>query len=363
MATINSLPNEILLDIVQNLIDDKSDLCALALVNKNFSSLAQTFIMRDIDLAIDEPQSYGCEILPSRRSTRIQQTDSYGASCDDISKTYDSLMRSIQSAPHLTSYVTNITLRWNLNSSPNPLSYAKRVHEKADSLLENFPNLEKLSTRSRGLIRTLHQTRDRDRLARLTEIDMANSDASLGVFIDYMTLPAILRLSVGFINPPFTIKDEVFGSFKMNNQSRAPLRFLDLGLTPIPHSIASRLLELRPEVLKLWMCLPGYMNLPVRWPPLSLSSGDGVNMSHALSPSSIQPCISVLQSTLVELRLFSSRLSWRGYDGSRMDLSQFTALEILHAPNDCFFPASHPEQDRQGILGLLPMSLKQLHVS
>lgn len=76
----------------------------------------------------------------------------------------------------------------------------------------------------------------------------------------------------------------------------------------------------------------------------------------AISPRSFASHMSLLTTTLIDLRIVSSPNDWHSHDGSQLDLSSVQQLTKLPVPWDCYSTIGSP----RGIWELLPPSLLTL---
>jgi hypothetical protein len=83
----------------------------------------------------------------------------------------------------------------------------------------------------------------------------------------------------------------------------------------------------------------------------------------ALSPGSLLSTFITASKTLVELSLYIGSQRWQGHDGTRLDLSNFTALRRLSASAELFVGPHSLGITRNGLYSLLPRSLRSLKVS
>lgn len=86
------------------------------------------------------------------------------------------------------------------------------------------------------------------------------------------------------------------------------------------------------------------------------------SMIDQLSPFRIFKSLEPTKVTLTELRLYSGDQHWPTNDGTRLDLSSFTALKILDIPHLLLFCSPGPDPSRDGTYLLLPPNLEHLKV-
>ncbi|KAL9625264.1 MAG: hypothetical protein Q9160_000666 [Pyrenula sp. 1 TL-2023] len=82
----------------------------------------------------------------------------------------------------------------------------------------------------------------------------------------------------------------------------------------------------------------------------------------SLKPSRISHSLRPVVTSLEKLQLQTANMPWCSHDGSRLDLSSFVKLKHLDLASDLLFDSPEPSPKRNGTYALLPAALEELIV-
>lgn len=82
-----------------------------------------------------------------------------------------------------------------------------------------------------------------------------------------------------------------------------------------------------------------------------------------LEPFSISHALRFVATSLEELKLQTAGIPWRSHDGSRLDLSTFDKLKHLDLASNLLFDSPEASSKREGTYALLPSALEKLIIN
>ncbi|KAF2013950.1 hypothetical protein BU24DRAFT_424962 [Aaosphaeria arxii CBS 175.79] len=161
----------------------------------------------------------------------------------------------------------------------------------------------------------------------------------------------------------FSFDDTACCQDEPHQSIHAPLTELDLEQSQIGQPLFGHIMS-RCSRLEQLRCLVPFPCAAERiadeWAVTWVGSSVLVPRPISMNFLSLQIC--EFKETLTELHVLTSRQTWTGHDGSKLDLREFVRLERLSASSSCFFMATNFENDRLGFHELLPPSLVNLDV-
>ena len=364
MLTLDTLPNEILMNILDLCRKDVKSFRSLALVARRLHILTAKYLLRNVELVVETPE-------PGRlKSPKV--TVVYVYLTKRLSENiliYDLFLRSITETPRLVDYIHNVTLSW--QSCNLPSQFYDEYHQKgeckglarANQLLDKVPNLQELTIRASrhhaGLfVPTFFQVNPAHRLRKLF---ISGFKTTVNEVAWYLAHPNLREIEICFLDPLAPFDEATLANIKAEEYQRAALSVLKLGTGDMAHlqiSELHKLLSIPSKVDTLHCPIPGREQF------FQGRRSEALPMDQPLSPSSIVYALSPLRENLTDLQLWDSAgQRWPRHDLSVMDLSAFSSLRKLRAPSSCFFPTSGPQFPRLGVWRLLPQSLQELSVS
>ena len=362
MSTLSTVPEEILINILDFLRKDQKSLCSLALAARRFKNPTTSYILRSVNILIKTIQRG-----KKKRSWR-NFAGIYLIKClSGFSARYELLLRSITETPSLAEYIFEVAFYSICNeiSSQKHNELAEELerecHAQANRLLEKLPNLQKLKVVSlypgtNPFVPTFFQSNP---VPRLREVFISQFKTTVNEVALYLARPNLQEMDAWLIEPLATFEEATQKKIEAERKPGATISVLRLAALDNARLMPSelyKLLSIPSSVKTLYCPIPGREQDTQSPRPTPRS------MAEPLSPSSIKYALSPLRDNLTTLLLRDSA-EWPGHDLSRMDLSGFSALQKLSAPSSCFFPSSSPHEPRRGVWKLLPHGLQKLEVS
>jgi hypothetical protein len=138
-----------------------------------------------------------------------------------------------------------------------------------------------------------------------------------------------------------------------NSYGDSSISFLKLGSGfHLPEAVLNEILRYPGNLKTLVTSLPGEDCTDIFRP--------GQNLETPLSPIAVTTALNPTKHSLEELSLVDENCIWPSHDGSRTDLSNFTAIKKLQISSLCYFLPGNSK--RGGIVYLLPVSLEEIEV-
>ncbi|CAG8958919.1 hypothetical protein HYFRA_00012916 [Hymenoscyphus fraxineus] len=128
------------------------------------------------------------------------------------------------------------------------------------------------------------------------------------------------------------------------------LTCLDLGCYGVPLTIMRETLSNCSALSELTIPVPSENSMPCREQPLPLS------------PVGISPLVSLVNPTLTYLSITTGEQRWMRHDGTKLNLSNMSALKIVHASSPLFFPPESTSVSPQGFYWLMPKSITDIRL-
>lgn len=337
MPRLLDLSNEIIDRILSYIADDESSLCSLATTNRRLSELSQRLLYRHLAVSVISPE--------------LSRINSYAC-----------LLRTLAHSPKLGKQVLSVKLHWaaRMNGEGYIPDMANR---RANNLLTRLPNIKGLEIAHRNhryepfTADFLHEN-PVSKLQKVTHVDIQMTVSEIA---QYFKVPSLEEIRVGGIKLSQVTLSSTYVNIALDEgRHTSSLNILDLGSSHhLPPSTLRSLLSIPRSVRALLCTFPGYQpSLP------KFNNICKIKMLQPLSPHSTAAALTPLQYCLVELYLTSgARTYWPGHDGSRLDLSMFTKLEIMEVPASCYFSVGEGAwHERRNMWRLLPGSLRKLKV-
>jgi hypothetical protein len=317
MVQLLDLPDEILLAILSHFAYNKPFLCQLALLSRRFSPIAQSNLMRYVNLQWTYNKPNMCKLL----------------------------LRTLEDNKSLAGHVRWVRL--------HDRGYDEKAHDQANKLLVQLPSVQHLEIDvSDGSPKFRPPSLELNRMSSLRTVKYTFDKLSGTDFYALMSLDKVKDIEANYIN-----FQSLSGLPKKRERRSAPLSNLTFRYDHLPMGVLHELLTWPAALRKLSCPIPGAAGKD-RWNILP-------ELVDPISPVQISQALSPVKHSLVELTL--SRGTSPGHDYSRMDLSDFAELKTLTAPSECFFNYKTPSSDeigtRLGTYRLLPRTLEDLHVS
>ena len=399
MAVLNDLPNELLVKIIKDF--DLQALCQCAGVSRRFAKLARHLIVKDVVLTNRTHETH-------RERSRL-------------------FMRSMQEQPVLQAYIRTFRAREKspftpilIPKNPDPSRFYSPFEPSSWFIQDDlgpFPDWVNwlLSTRSMVFLDTLQLAGARINMESVIEL----------MFIGQLR---VLELEYDYFGTHF-----LFQKTPRHSTRTSPLLSLDLGLMPLFGNMLE-LIVAWPRALKQLRCslvcirrpadkLPAEKEPENEEPEIEEAENEEsgneepeneepeneepeneepeteeseyeepenelfgmeepgsrrppIPKRYLISPALVVSSLESTKSSLVKLELLEFMGDWDGHDGSRLDLSEFSSLQVAKVPAICFSKmefeylawADGPmEQDNTpiavGVYKLLPRSLKHLTVT
>lgn len=334
MSLLESLPGEMIHEILSFLQHDRPSLCSLARVNRFFGALSSLYIFRHVNLSIPDPHA-----------TTWKQIESF--------------VRSVDERPSLTLQVQSLGLKW---TQSHFWDTALAMGVQTNDLLSRLPNLQSLSLETYRFHRFNIQpfSLESSPMSSLRSITISDKSIAMDDVICLMYIKTIEYLRIVDMDGRRTSSDRHMEP----TRTAAHLSTLCFGTSFYLPDHNLREVLCRAPALKDLSC-----NLPGREVMRGCLGATGTGdfdrkMTSSLSPAGIARALEPVRDSLVRLHLGdNAHTQWAGHDGSRMDLSQFGQLKTLRVESPCFFRDRVPDASRNGVYALLPPALEELDVS
>ena len=332
MATLERLPAEILYNIATFLSYSLKDLSHLAMVNSAFYQTVSPLVYRSIDLElrrVDDTWNPKCELLIRSMSERLQ----------------------------LAKYINHIGLRtFKLHDEETT-----KVNAHANNLLRPLRNLHSLELEAKGPLhfRYAFTGAVNGAFSTLERVRLSNRDMEYDDVCIFLHLKNIRKVKVEALDyrtlRPGLIDATLFGT--------TSLLGLEITTVHLPEEVLTEIVRLPKSLSSLSIKTPGLQKPSYTFGGLDFANK--AKMARLLSPSKITNAIQPVQTTLTSLYISeNSHTSWPNHDRTRLDLSSFTALQLLSVPSHLIFPQKLPRPpSRNGLYRLLPPSLHELSIT
>lgn len=318
------LPYEILLHILDGLAKDKGSLCHTALVSRRLGCLVRTVLPRHITIDV-----------PGLRRDGRERCGRYLRACHERPEVAGhTRCASIVWQPDRGHKVSNEYAE--LNDLLGMLGSLRRLDIDLGCCTDYSPHL--LSKAPFLNLRCL-----KIHLPRLVVADV----------LHFLNLPNIHHLDVDDIRAFTRSIDAIASEISLHTSA---VRHLDLGWYPISPEAMKLILSKTPSLSSLFCVAPGESLV-------NFEKRKQNEMLGTFSPQSLAAILRPVQETLVRLDLEVSHMWWDHQDKSRLDLSRFQALEIIHVASILFFQSEDPHENRSGVWRLLPKTITELAVS
>ena len=334
MANLDSLPVELVFKIASFLCPGR-ELGAFARINPNIYKTILPLIYNHINIELQ----------------RINGT---------WNPKMELLLRSLRARPALAKYIIHVDLR-TFTTCHTSDEESKNTNLQVRELLRPLSNLRSLGLEAAGpghfrynLTDSVDHTLDTLEYVRLNNPVMKYEDVCV-----FLQQPNIQNFQVATMDyctlSPDLLDSTLFGTTSLSR--------LESTVIHISQDILVEILRLPKCVRHLVIKTPGSQNPSYGFSGLDFAGR--VNMATPLSPSRIGVSIQAVRNTLISLRILEdSCTSWPGHDGTRLDLTSFTALQTLSVPSHLLFPGKSPNHpSRNGLYKLLGPSIREIHIT
>ncbi|KAI4211119.1 MAG: hypothetical protein LQ351_006127, partial [Letrouitia transgressa] len=316
------VPNEVLCNIFAKLVGDCQTLGRCALVSRRFSELVRPYTFREVSITFIQ------------RPIRI---------CN-----FFSLEQSFNERPASARLVQSFALYFNFEG----LRLRSNVFGRINCLLGKLDHLQSLHLEQVGPSSPINHfeiTCIRGKYASPLRHATLLWDYGLNTARSFIRLWKLESLSVQNL-----ISAQQLVQLK-HDQGNPELSFSlnFLPRLPLPEDMTKPVLRKLGNVVKVQALLTGSDG--------NRGLAPGVmEMTGPLSPAAVSRTFGPVKSTLQDLELTSGGMLWPSHDQTRLDVSDFVALRILHVPCNCLFPPD--SESRSGVYKLLPKSLQTLKI-
>ena len=339
MPSLSTINNDVILEIGACLRNEKSALCALALVSRNLSQLMKSLIFHTIEVWVQDDTTI-----------RIERT------CG--------LMQTLKSQPSLGAMTHTLRLKWPCDSGVHTTN-KEAAKERAETFLSYTPNIcildiQNWSHTCNPFTPSPHLLQ---RCRLLREITISDSRYTVDdVAMIMQEVPGLRSFHVqGLSNSVLPSFQNV--SDAENSKAAPQMTRLELHKGSHTHrSIVHFLLTIASGLKYLSTDLPG-LQPELRRGMAAFWDRSEQFMLENLSPAKSLECLRPVQETLVELHITDEGIKWPGHDGSRFDLTAFDCLRLLSLCAVCVFPPESSWASRKGLYKLLPSSIEDITVS
>ena len=332
MSPLIELPDDILLEILSYFRYDYPALHALALSHRRLSPFANAPLYRKVSLDIHWPEE--CTFL----------SDSPG---------FSRILRTVNERPSLALLIRKLELCWvknNFDSEP-PSAFYSCINE----LLTKLPNVFSFKFESSGSINVISRIQlDRfdsvfmSRLRKLANTSDSSSISNIAKLIQLQNMESIWLWG--------SDEDIIIDASPATLQAKPNVSLRRIRFGPniyVPAEVLRFMITLTPALRQLMCNFPGPNRYSV-----------GPDVSTIASPGSLRLMLAPAQYSLTDLSILEgTKNEFSGHDGTRLDLSNFSALRCLTVKSKCFFKAKGPDGSRNRVFELLPRSLRVLAVS
>ena len=332
MAHLSTLSNELLESIFGHFAHDNHTLCTLAVVNRHFSAIVREQLIRHLMICFKDPLA-GVEKIKH-------------------------ILRKLSSSPELGNQVRSVDLtlvrRPSIPCMENYPVSAKMVDSWVDTLLAATPNLQRYEIHSNMPLSyrlSVPNFLTKSLADRIQDLVIRARQLSIDETTTLLLLPNLRILRIY----PEKVAHQLRSEKDRDERLMARLEVFDLGRMPNLSPTALRLLLSLPQSVKALCCAPPGIFADMRRRRQTLAPFSPSDLNFALEP---------LKNSLVCLQVEGFHLArWPGHDGSRLDMTTFTKLEILEVPETYFFDIESKGWARRlRLWALLPAALRKLMV-
>jgi hypothetical protein len=298
---------------------EKSSLLPFTLASRRLSAIARTALHSHVSLRLDSLE----ENTPaSRRFFRFY--------------------RHIQESKNTRYMVHSLDFQW------VAIGMIDQARSLITNMLEKLTSLQRISITAYGdSISFQLSLFGQNKLENLSYAEIDSAYLNPATVMNLMRLKRIKCIEI--------VRSDMKGSLGSTLQHSSPLTTLDLGEICLPKNTLRSLLEMTKELKMLECGVPNGEQLQV-------ANRRGY-IQNNLSPAEILSAILPVQQTLRKLVLCDVYQNyWPIHDGSRLDLSGFTALKTIKVPSNLLFQAAEADPSRDGVYRLLPRSLEWIKV-
>jgi hypothetical protein len=337
MASFTSVPDDVLLEILLQLQHDRQDLIALTLSSRRIHPLARRILYRHVGN------------LPKTRRKL--------------------LVVVLEKDPDLRNYVQSCT--------PIVVDENGGVESESLGYASLFPNLVELH-----LIRKSSAIAPDDGSSDLILKTQRKGTSYQCEFLDTLSLKSLkeIRLDAGHDAGPretsgFTVTEilRCMQHASLRTLEVCQLGDLDSTIAVSPLSPKSSITSLKLVGSLLWSVRHSLIRtllgsctqlkrLHCQIPMVTRANAFGpTRLVEDISPAALRDMLEPVRQTLQELHLINR--PWGvTYDESKLDLSDFTLLEILQVPSPCLLPPGRPNEGRKNLHYYLPPRIRHIHV-
>ncbi|KAF2649915.1 hypothetical protein K491DRAFT_783005 [Lophiostoma macrostomum CBS 122681] len=337
MGLFNALPDDVLLEILVQLQHNRQDLAVLTLVSRRLCPLARRILYRHVGN------------LPRRRQ--------------------ELLIKVLEDRPDLRVHTHSC--------APIVINQDGTVNHDSFNYVALFPNLVELR-----LIRKSLAIAPDDGSSELMLTSQRRGPSYECQFLDDLPLVSLkkIQLDAGHDAGPrgssgFTITEilRCMQFPKLRTLKAYQLGVLEDGLSTSLPAQKSNITSLELTGSSLWsvkaslihtllLCCTQLRRLCCQVPMETRANAFGpTRLLEDISPAALRNMLEPVRQSLEELYL-RNRPWGVSYDDTKLDLSDFSRLEVLQLPSPCLLPPGRPCEGRKNLHYYLPPRLKQLHL-
>ena len=332
------LPSDLILEIFSYFHSERQTLHSLSITDRRFNPLANALLYRNVYVELNWPE--GCTQLSD-------------------SPIFELLLRTATERPNLVAVIQKLELQWLKDTYK--VTPPQALYECINSLLRRLPAIWSLRFEYAGSINLISRfdlgRLDAKFMSRLRKLYNRSDSSSLSKIVSLIQLKSIESIYLLGSDENIIVDTQPLDCKAHPNHSLSGLRLkYDVS---IPPQVLRYVLTLTPALRELRCNFPAYR---IRADPGP--DNPGSHQSSELSPKELACTLRSVERTLTRLTLTEgARMAWSTHDGSRLDLSEFSALKYLSLKSKCFFTTTDPDGSRKGVFELLPSCLEKLEVT